>query len=187
MSASNLPRTIAARLSGCTALTLAVATILISGAGCGSPTNGDRVTTTIATTTIAATTTTTVPATTTTVGSTSTTTTIIGVLDARIDIQNTPCVAPGTGPVSCTFTGSATTGGRTPYTFNWRFTNSTNNQVVTASGQTARPELACGFLAGVATFNVRVELTVRDSSSPSAGNTDTRDVQITRAAGACGT
>lgn len=183
MSASNLPRTIAARVCGYTVL--GVALVLSAGAGCGSPTSGDRVTTTVATTTIAATTTTTVPATTTTVGSTSTTTTSIGVLDARIDLQNTPCVAPGSGPVSCTFTGSATTGGRTPYTFNWRFTNFANNQVVTATGQTARPELACGFLAGVATFNIRAELTVRDSSNSS--NTDTRDVQITRAAGACGT
>ncbi len=182
MSASNLPRTIAARVCGYTVLAVA---IVLSGT-CGSnPAPTPTPVTTVPTTTVASTTTTTVPATTTTIGSTSTTTTSIAVLDARIDLQNTPCVAPGSGPVSCTFTGSATTGGRTPYTFSWRFTNFANNQVVTATGQTARPELACGFLAGVATFNIRAELTVRDSSNTT--NTDTRDVQITRAAGACGT
>jgi hypothetical protein len=181
MSASSHLRTTVARACGCTVLAVAIAL----SATCGSSPAPTPVSTTVPTTTVASTTTTTVPATTTTIGST--TTTSIGVLDARIDIQNTPCVAPGSGPVSCTFTGSATTGGRTPYTFNWRFTNFANNQVVTATGQTARPELACGFLAGVVTFNVRAELTVRDSSNPNATNTDTRDVQITRAAGACGT
>ena len=182
MSASNLPRTIAARACGYMILTAA---IVLSGT-CGSNPAPTPVSTTVPTTTIASTTTTTTPVTTTTIGSTSTTTTSIPGLDARIDIQNTPCVAPGSGPVSCTFTGASTTGGRTPYTFNWRFTNFANNQVVTVNGQmNARPELGCGFLAGVATFNIRAELTVRDSSNTT--NTDTRDVQITRAAGACGT
>jgi hypothetical protein len=82
-------------------------------------------------------------------------------------------------------TGSATTGGRTPYTFSWRITNFTNNQAVTVAGQNVQPELGCCFLAGVATFNIRAALTVTDSSSEP--KTDTRDVQITRAAGACGT
>jgi hypothetical protein len=176
MNASSLPQTIVT-CACCAALIGAV-----FGAGCGSKTpSRDGTTTTIATTTVA-TTTSTVPPTTTT---SSTTTIGVGVLDARIDIQNAPCVAPSTGQVSCTFTGAATTGGRTPYTFSWRFTNFANNQVITGTGQTERPELGCGFLAGVATFNVRAALTVRDASNTM--NTDTRDVQITRAAGACGT
>jgi hypothetical protein len=183
MSASSLPRTIAARL--CCYTILAVALVSVAGAGCGSPTTPPpptTTTTTPTTSTIASTTTTTVP------GTTSTTTTSIGVLDARIDIQNAPCIAPSTGPISCTLTGSSSTGGRTPYTFNWRITNFANNQVVTVNNQmSAQPELGCGFLAGVATFNIRAELTVRDSSSPTGTNTDTRDIQVTRAAGACGT
>ena len=119
MNASSLPQTIVA-CACCAALIGAV-----FGAGCGSKTpSRDGTTTTIATTTVA-TTTSTVPPTTTT---SSTTTIGVGVLDARIDIQNAPCVAPSTGQVSCTFTGAATTGGRTPYTFSWRFTNFANNE-----------------------------------------------------------
>ena len=181
MSASNLPRTIAARVCG---YAIMGAIVLGLSASCGSKSGPTPVTTSVATTTVA--TTTTVP-TTTTVGSTSTTTTSIAGLDARIDIQDAPCIAPGSGPVSCTFTAAGTTGGRTPYTFNWRVTNFANSQVVTGTGQNIRPELGCTFLAGVATFNVRAEVTARDSSNPANTNTDFRDIQITRAAGACGT
>jgi hypothetical protein len=178
MSTSRLRRTSAARICGYAVLGVAI--VATAGAGCGGSKPGPTpVTTTVATTTVASTSTTTVPA------NTSTTTTSIGVLDARIDLQNTPCVAPGSGAVSCTFTGSGSSGGRPPYTFAWRFTNFANAQVVTATGQNAQPELGCNFLAGVATFNVRAELTIRDTSN--AANTDTRDVQVARAAGACGT
>jgi hypothetical protein len=182
MSASSFPRTIAARICGYTALAVA---IVLSGT-CGSNPAPTPVSTTVPTTTIAATTTTTVPATTTTVGSTSTTTTIIRELDARIDIRDEPCRAPGSGQVSCRFTGSSTTGGRTPYTFRWTFTNPANNQVVTVNGVDARPELGCGFSTGVATFALRVTLTVTDSSNET--NTDNlNNVTITREGGACGT
>ena len=129
MNASSLPRTMVA--SACGAALIGA----VLGANCGSKTptrDGSTSTTSTPTTT------TTVPPTTTTTSTattSSTTTTSIPGLDARIDIQNAPCVAPGSGPVSCTFTGSATTGGRTPYTFNWRFTNFANNQVVTVNGR----------------------------------------------------
>jgi hypothetical protein len=95
-----------------------------------------------------------------------------------------PCVAPNAGAVSCTFAGSAT-GGRTPYTFSWTFTNLANNQVVTVNSQNARPELGCGFSTGVVTFNLRAVLTVTDNSG--AKETEDRNQQVARAAGACGT
>ena len=80
--------------------------------------------------------------------------------------------------------GSAT-GGRTPYTFRWAFTNPANNQVVTVNSQNARPELGCGFSTGVATFSVRAVLTVTDANGTT--ETEDRNQQIARAAGACGT
>jgi hypothetical protein len=111
------------------------------------------------------------------VGSTSTTTTSIGVLDAFISVQNTPCVAPNAGAISCTFAGSAT-GGRAPYTFSWVFTNPANNSTVNFSGANAKPELGCGFSTGVATFSVRAVLTVRDASGTT--ETEDRNQQMTR-------
>jgi hypothetical protein len=176
MSASSLPQTIVACACCCAAL---VGAVLV--ANCGKTPTGSTTSTSTATTTVPATTTSTVPPTTTTSSSTTTST---AELDARISVQNTPCVAPSSGPVSCTFAGSAT-GGRTPYTFRWRFTNPANNQVVTVNGQNARPELGCGFSAGVATFNLQVALTVTPSSG--SPNTDNRTQQIARQAGACGT
>jgi hypothetical protein len=106
-----------------------------------------------------------------------TTTTTIAPLDAFISVQNTPCVAPNTGQVSCTFAGSAQ-GGRTPYTFRWTFNNPANNQNVTVNGANARPELGCGFSSGVATFSVRAFLTVTDASG--ATETEDRNQQMTR-------
>lgn len=186
MSASNLLGRIAARRVGYAAL---AACVVISGvAGCGSKGSGP---TPVTTTTTALTTTTTAPATTTSTttttvpGPTTTTTTSIAPLDARIDIQNLPCNAEDTGPVSCTFAGSAT-GGRPAYTrFRWVFTNPANNQTVTVDGATARPELGCGISRDVPTFLLNVTLTVTDSSG--ATNTDTRpNVQINRVKGDCG-
>lgn len=175
MFGSNLARTIAARVYGRTALIIVV--VLGVGAGCGSKTPTASSTSTTST---PATTTSTAPATTTTIASTTTT---IGVLDARISV-NPPCVAPSAGPVSCTFAGSAT-GGLTPFTFRWRFTNPANNQVVDVNDQNARPVLGCGFSTGVVTFNLQAALTVTDSSGTT--NTDTANQQIAREAGACGT
>jgi hypothetical protein len=64
-------------------------------------------------------------------------------------------------------------------------TNPANNQVVNVNGQNARPELGCGFSSGVVTFNLRAVLTVTDASGDT--ETEDRNQQITRAAGACGT
>jgi hypothetical protein len=178
MKASSLRQAFAARLFGYGVL---AAAIVLSVGGCGGKSPTQSATTTVPATTTTTSTTTSVPATTTTMAST---TTITAELDARISVQNTPCVAPSSGPVSCTFAGSAT-GGRTPYTFRWRFTNPANNQVVTVNGQNARPELGCGFSTGVVTFNLQVQLTVTPSSGSS--NTDTRTQQVARQAGACGT
>jgi hypothetical protein len=107
------------------------------------------------------------------------------VLTGTIAVQNLPCVAPGSGQVTCTFAASAT-GGQAPYTFNWRFTNPANNVVVNVNNsQQARPELGCGFSTGVVTFNLAIALTVTPASG--APTTVNQNQQIARAAGACGT
>lgn len=98
-------------------------------------------------------------------------------------VQSTPCVAPATGSVSCTFAGSAT-GGTAPYSYSWRFTSPTGT-VVTAATQDARPALECGFSAGVVTFQLTVALTVTPATGTAATVTGTQ--QVARAAGACGT
>ena len=178
MVGSSLRRTNVVRVCGYAVMGIAI--VAIAGAGCGSksgPTQPPPPTTTTTaptTTTVASTTTTT---TTTVPGTTSTTTTSIAVLDAFISVNNTPCVAPNAGQVSCTFAGSAT-GGRTPYTFSWVFTNPANNQTVNVSGANARPELGCGFSSGVATFSVRAVLTVTDASG--TRETEDRNQQMTR-------
>lgn len=136
--------------------------LILAAAGCGgSPT---RTTSTISTTSVASTTTTTVPG-----------------LSGTITVQDTPCVAPASGQVSCTFVASAS-GGPSP-SFSWRFTNPANGQVVTASGQSARPDLGCNVSSGVATFQLSIVLTITASGSTA---TVTGTQQIARAAGACG-
>lgn len=184
MNASSLSPTIA-RVLSCAAM--AGITILSMNCGSKSPTPPSTTTTTApatttipATTTTSSTTTTTVPGTTTT----STTTTSIAPLDAFISVQNTPCVAPNVGQVSCRFAGSAA-GGRTPYAFRWTFTNPANNQVVTVNTQNASPELGCGFSSGVVTFSLQAVLRVTDANG--TVETENRNQQIARQAGACGT
>lgn len=174
MSASNPSQTIAARVAGYTVLALAI-TLSVGGNCDKTPTNS---TTTSSTTTVPATTTTTTSTTTTTIpAGPTTTTTSIAPLDVFISVLNTPCVAPNVGQVSCTFAGSAT-GGRTPYTHLWTFTNPANNQVVTVNTQQARPELGCGFSSNEATFSVRAVLTVTDASG--TAETENRNQQMTR-------
>jgi hypothetical protein len=163
-----------------------VAMGMLAATSCGGspgPTTTSTTTTTASatTTTTAATTstTTTAPVTTTT---TSTTTTSIPVLTGSISVQNTPCTAPSTGQVSCTFVGNAS-GGQAPFTFSWRFT--ANNQVVIAPGQQVRPEIGCGFsMTGVASFNLAIALTITAANNASTTVNGTQ--QIIRAAGNCG-
>ena len=102
---------------------------------------------------------------------------------ASIGVQNTPCVAPATGAVSCTFAGTAS-GATGPYSFSWRFTSPTGS-VVTATTQNVQPALECGFAPGVATFQLGVSLT----ATPAAGTATivTSTQQVARAAGTCGT
>src|SRR5688572_17855739 len=115
MNASRLPQSILARRFGYSVVVAVV--VLALGGGCGkSPTVPPATTTSTTSTTTVPATTTTTSSTTTTVPANTTTTTSIAVLDAFISVQNTPCVAPSSGAVSCTFAGSAS-GGRTPYTF----------------------------------------------------------------------
>jgi len=129
---------------------------------------------------------------TTTSGTTTTGTTTTGggggggtTVAATFTVANTPCVAPQTGNVSCTFNAAAT-GGTGPYTFAWTFTNPINGQVVTGlTGPAVRPELGCGFSTGIVTFSLNVSLTATPASGTAATMTGTQS--ITRAAGACGT
>ncbi len=102
---------------------------------------------------------------------------------ASIGVQNTPCVAPGTGAVSCTFAGTAS-GATGPYAFSWRFTSPTGS-VVTATTQNVQPALECGFAPGVATFQLAIALTVTPTAGTAATVTSTQ--QVARAAGTCGT
>jgi hypothetical protein len=157
--------------------------VVLTALGCGdSGTNPDRVTTT--TTSAPTTTTTTVSTTTTTSTATTSTTTTSAApqLIGSFRVENTPCVAPGSGSVSCRFVATGT-GGNPPYTFNWRF--EANNRTATPSGQQVDPALGCEFAAGVTTFQVAITLTTRDSIGNLATTTGTQ--QIARASGACGT
>jgi len=155
-----------------------VAMGMLAATSCGGSTGPTTTSTT--TTTASATTTTTAPVTTTT---TSTTTTSIPVLTGSISVQNTPCTATATAPVSCTFVGNAS-GGQAPYTFTWIFRNPANNATVQATGQQVRPQLGCDIAVGVQTFNVSLTLTIQPASGSSITVTGTQ--QIVRAAGNCG-
>lgn len=127
------------------------------------------------------TTTTTVPVTTSTVPAT-TTSTVPPTTTGTITVQNTPCVAAATGPVSCTFVGTGTSG-QAPFTYSWVFTTPTS-ATPAITGSQARPELGCGFSAGVATFNLSIALTISPATGSPATITSTQP--ITRAAGSCG-
>lgn len=103
-------------------------------------------------------------------------------LTGAIAVQNTPCVAPATGSVSCRFAASAS-GGQGPYAFSWSFAAPLST--ATATGQQVSPDLGCSFSAGVVTFNVTIALTVTPASGSAV--TVSGSQQIARAAGACGT
>ena len=184
-----------------------VAIVLLTGAGCGGDSTGPTPATTSTTSAPATTTSTTAPATTTTSTTTTvpgtstttsssssttttttpptTTTTSIPALAASFTVQNTPCSAPASGSVSCTFSGAAS-GGQPPYTFEWRFTNPSNGQVVTATGQQVRPEIGCNVSSGpgTATFNLSIALTVRAGAATATAN---GTQQMVRPQSACGT
>jgi len=132
------------------------------------------------------TTTTTAPATTTTTTSTTTTaptTTSIPVLTGSFAVQNTPCVAPSTGPVTCRFVASAS-GGEGPYRFDWRITAPNGANVRVDNQQQTSPEIGCGFSTGVATFNVTVVLTITPASGAPITVNGTQ--VIARNSGVCG-
>lgn len=105
-------------------------------------------------------------------------------LTGTLNTENLPCIAPGTGSVTCRFVATAA-GGRSPYQFSWRFTNPANGQVVTGSGTPQSPDLGCGFSSGVTSFNLGVSVTIRDNAGSSTTLNGSR--VIARAAGACGT
>lgn len=125
-----------------------------------------------------------------TTGTTTTTTTTGGGGGATnatpaFTVANTPCVAPSTGNVSCTFNATAT-GGTAPYKFDWLFTNPANNQEVRIDNSvSASPALGCSFSSGTVTFSITVRLTATPASGTAGTTTATQSV--TRAAGACGT
>ena len=151
---------------------IAIVVILAVAAGCGGGNGPSSTTTTVPPTS-------TTTSTTTTAASTSTTT--VGP-SGVITIQNAPCVADASGPVTCTFVGSASGFTGTP-TFAWTFVVPTGTRAAQA-GPTARPELGCNFSTGVATFQIDVTLVI-------TSGTQTFTVaglqQITRKQGACNT
>lgn len=103
-------------------------------------------------------------------------------LTASMRADETPCVAPGSGPVSCVFVAS-TEGGTAPFTYRWTFSTPTAN--VTVEGQRVSPELGCGFASGVTTFEIQIALRV----SQSGGGADamaSNNQQVARQAGSCG-
>ena len=105
-------------------------------------------------------------------------------LTGTLNTENLPCIAPGSGNVTCRFVATAA-GGRSPYQFNWRFTNPTNGQVTTGSGTPQSPDLGCSFSTGVTSFNLGVSVTISDNGGSSITLNGSR--VIARAAGACGT
>jgi hypothetical protein len=96
--------------------------------------------------------------------------------------DNTPCVAPSNGPVTCEFIAS-TNGGQVPFTYNWNFVGPSNN--TTETGQRVRPTFGCGLSSGSTSFDVTVTLTVRDNAGATATMVERQ--QIAREKGACGT
>ena len=157
MSATRLSRTLESRVCRCAAM--AAAAFLWASCGGTEPTR---------------TLTTSVPST-----STTTTTSVPG-LSGTIAVQNTPCVAPSDGPVTCTFVASAT-GGQAPYTYSWKFTTPTGS--VTVTGPQVSPEIGCGFSTGAMTFNLTIALTI----TPASGSQKVIDgtQQIGRQSGVC--
>jgi len=108
-----------------------------------------------------------------------------GALSASFAVQlaQGKCDAASAGNVTCTFVASAS-GGTTPYTFTWTFTNPANGQVVTANTQQTSPALGCNYSAGVSMFNLSINLVVRSADGQSRTVTGTQ--LINRLAGNCG-
>ena len=97
-----------------------------------------------------------------------------------IRVENEPCVAPATGPVSCTFVAVAS--GADGWT--WGFLDTRFGRGPGYPGPRVSPVLDCSFSSGAANFDVMVRLSVR---FPSGSMTNSnRTVQMTRAASACG-
>lgn len=135
---------------------IVIAALMLGGAGCGGGSSGPTAT------------------------STSTTTSIPDFSGSFV-VQNGPCIAPASGPVTCTFFGSAT-GGTGGYAYHWIFVGPTGAQVI-LDGQGVRPELGCGLSTGVATFSVSVTLQI--SSGAALFPVGPAPQQITRLGGAC--
>jgi hypothetical protein len=97
-------------------------------------------------------------------------------------IDNEPCVAPATGPVSCRFVADPESSANF---YQWRFLNSVTGRGVGLPGPRVSPELDCTFGPGATSFTVIAAVSVLypDGSI----NNGERRVAITRAAGACGT
>jgi hypothetical protein len=102
-----------------------------------------------------------------------------------IGIQNEPCIAPATGPLSCRFV--ALPFERTDLDFRWRLENPANGRATTIFGPSTSLALPCDFSSGVARFEIVVKLLVWRTGRPEFTDTKTRNVVINRAAGACGT
>ena len=112
--------------------------------------------------------------------STSTTTSIPDVSGSFV-VQNGPCIAPASGPVTCLFFASAT-GGTGSYTYHWTFIGPTGARVV-LDGQGVRPELSCALSTGVATFSVSVTLQITSGAAQFPVGPTTQE--IIRLGGAC--
>ncbi|MGC4085153.1 MAG: hypothetical protein QM736_24305 [Vicinamibacterales bacterium] len=143
---------------------LTFATVVIAGCG-GSPDIGPGTSTTTTSTT------------------TSSTTTTIPTFSGSIAVQGTPCSAPASGNVSCTFVANVI-GGQSPFTFEWVFTNPANGQTVNATGQQVSPALGCGYSSGTSTFNVAIALTITATGGATTRVDSTQ--QVGRPAGNCG-
>jgi hypothetical protein len=172
----------------------AIAVLMLLQWACGGNKSTGPTTTTGGTTGTTGTTSTTgttgTATTTTTTGTTTTGTTTTGgggTVNIIVDytLTNTPCVAPSSGAVSCTFSATAS-GGTAPYTWAWTINNPANTARFTSTDQNVRPELGCNYSTGQVTFNINVQLTATDSMGRSQ-NTSVRQQSITRATGACGT
>lgn len=109
---------------------------------------------------------------------------VVEQLTGTLNTENLPCIAPSAGGVTCRFVATAA-GGRSPYQFNWRFTNPANGQVTLGEGTPQSPALGCGFSSGVTSFNLGVSVTISDNGGSSITLNGSR--VIARAAGACGT
>jgi hypothetical protein len=167
---------------------MVVAFLTLAGVGCGSssgPSSTSSTTTSVAATTSVPTTTTSAPTTTTSAPTTTTTptTTSVPAFTGSFTVQNTPCIAPQSGQVSCTFAASAT-GGTGTYDYSWTFAGPIGSTGPLA-GPSVRPDLGCGLSVGSVSFNVAV--TLRITSGGTTITVGPTAVVITRASGACGT